>query len=123
MKTLNVLDFDSIEDFIDEIVNNVVDEDEYIANTVVCTYDLAIELMHKILAIKESFDSVDIDTSMTGFYYVTITSDFELYCQPICYDGKCMWNESEYTYIQECIPRKFEKYFGDKWKVIFGIKE
>jgi hypothetical protein len=79
--------------------------------------------VHRILAIKESFDSVDIDTSMTGFYYVTITSDFELYCQPICYDGKCMWNESEYTYIQECIPRKFEKYFGDKWKVIFGIKE
>lgn len=122
MKTLEVLDF-TIEDFIDEIVNNVADENEYTANTVVCTYDLAMELVHKILSIKESFDAVDMDTSMTGFYYVTITSDFELYCQPICYNGKCMWNESEYTYIQENVPQKFIKSFGDKWKVVFGISE
>ena len=119
---LDVLKFDSINDLIDKIINNVVDEDEYTVNTVVCTSDLAMKLVNKI-ATKESFDSVDLDTLMIGFYYVTITSDFELFCQPICYNGKCMWNEADYTYIQDIVPQHFVKYFGDEWKIIFGIKE
>jgi hypothetical protein len=122
MRTYSVIDID-LDSLVDEVVNNVINEEEYTTNTVVCDSELAVKLVAKILAIKDSFDAVDVDTSMTGFYYVTITSDFELFCQPICYDGKCMWNESDYTYVQDNIPQKFLKYLGNKWKVIFGIED
>lgn len=119
-----VIDFNSVTDLCEETINNVENEDEYTVCTIVANNKLAVELINKFLAIKGTFHVVsDNKIDHIGYYYVTITSDFELFCQPICYDGKCMWDESEYTYIQECVPWKFEKYFGDKWKIIFGISE
>lgn len=128
MKTLDVLDF-TIDDFVDEIVNNVVDEDKFTTNTVVCDSDLAMKLVQKILAIKESFDAKVIDFDVFDYkyeyYYVGITSDFELFCTPVfTNDGRPLrCDDSDYTYIQENVPEKLVDYFGDKWKIVFGISE
>ena len=123
---LDVLEFDTVDDLIDEVINNVLNEPEYTSCTVVADSKLATELVCKILAIKDSFDpaiitydSIDYD----GFYYVTVDSKCDVYCEPVCHDGVSFFNEADYTYIESNGPQALVKYFGDGYKVIFGINE
>ncbi len=126
MRTYSVIEL-STDDLVDEIVNNVANEEEYTTNTVVCDSEMAIKLVQKILAIKDSFDAQVINYDLYDYkykyYYVGITSDFELFCTPVfAEDGQPLrCDDSDYTYIQENVPQSLVEYFGDKWKVIFGI--
>ena len=121
---LETLDFDTVDDLVEEIVDNVINEEEYTSCTVVTDSKLAVELVHKILEIKDSFypaiityDSIDYD----GFYYVTVDSKCDVYCSQVINDGVPFLNESDYTYIQETVPKSLVEYFGDGYKVIFGL--
>ena len=74
---------------------------------------------------KESFDVPLIHYCKDDYdyYYVTITSDFELYVCPVYSDsGEPLLNDaSDYTYIQDTVKESLIKYCGDKWKIIFGF--
>lgn len=126
MKTLPVVDFDSIEDLIDEIIDNTINEEDYTTVTVVCNIDLVVELLHKLFAIDDTFSPafIDIDTlDYDGYYYLTVTSDCKVFCERVEHDGICYSNEADYTYIQDNTPQSMIKYFGNEWKIIFGIDE
>ena len=121
-----VIDFDSVEDLCEEITSNVVDEKEYTTCTIVADCKLVVELIHKLLAIKDSFyiklvsiNTVDYD----GSYYLTITSECEVYCSQVINDGIPFYNESDFTYIQEDTPESLVDYFGNGFKLIFGINK
>lgn len=120
----DVVDFDSVDDLCNEIINNVLNEQDYTTCTVVADNNLATELVHKILAIKDSFDLVtDCNIDTLGFYYVTVDSKCDVYCKLVINDNIPFLNESNYTYVQENVPEFLEKYFGNEYKLIFGISE
>lgn len=124
MKTLPIIDFADTDDFLCEVINDVADEKNE-SVTLVCDSDLTFELIQKVLAMKESFDAplIDYDRDDYGYYYVTITSDFELFVCPVYSDsGEPLLNDaSDYTYIQSNVSNDLLPYCGDKWKVIFGF--
>lgn len=114
----------SVDDLCNEVVNNVLNEQDYTTCTVVVTSTLAKELVHKILAIKDSFDLVtDCKIDAIGFYYVSVSSDCKLYCEPVFHDGIPFIDEASMTYIQENVPESLMKYFISDFKLIFGIEE
>lgn len=126
MKMLSIIDFDTTDDLVDELIDNTTNEEDYTMATVVCDTDLAVELLHKLFAIDDTFFPafIDIDTvDYDGYYYLTVTSDCEVFCERVEHDGVCYLNESHYTYIQDSVPESMVQYFGDEWKVIFGIDE
>ena len=126
MKTLPIIDFESTDDLVDELIENTVNEKDYTMATVVCNIDLAVELLHKLFAIDNTFfpTFIDIDTvDYDGYYYLTVTSNCEVSCGRVEHDGVCYLNEADYTYIQDSVPQSMVKYFGDEWKVIFGVNK
>jgi len=126
MKTLPIIDFESTDDLVDELIENTINEEDYTMATVVCDTDLAIELLHDLFAIDDTFSPafIDFDTvDYDGYYYLTVTSDCEVSCERVEHDGVCYLNEADYTYVQDSTPQSMIKYFGDEWKVIFGIDE
>ena len=126
MKTLPVINFNSTEDLIDEIIDNTINEEDYTTAIVVCDTDLVVELLHKLFAIDDTFSPafINIDTlDYDGYYYLTVASDCKVSCERVEHDGMCYSNEADYTYIQDSTPRNMIKYFGNKWKIIFRIDE
>ena len=119
-----VIDFDNASDLCKEVIDNVENEDKYTVCTIVTDSSLAIELINTILAIKDLFHVVSNNKiDHLGFYYITITSDYEIIYEPINYKNTVLTNEVDMTYIQSNVPESLMKYFYSDFKVIFGIKE
>ena len=124
MKLLQIVDFADVDSLLEEAINDVADEENE-SVTIVADSELTLELIEKIFAMKESFDVPLIHYCKDDYdyYYVTITSDFELYVCPVYSDsGEPLLNDaSDYTYIQDTVKESLIKYCGDKWKIIFGF--
>ena len=123
---IETLDFDTVDDFVDEIINNVLGEEDYVNCTTVANYELVNSIIRKLLIVDESFNlsMIDIDNiDYDDLYYLTITSDFKIYCEPIYYKGEQLLNESIYTYIHEDASWKVLDKLGNEFKCIFGIDE
>ena len=126
MKILPILNFDSLDEFLTEFIEDISDEDAYTSATVVCDIDMSLNLLRKLFEIDKKFypEFIDINTvDYDGYYYLSITSDLTVSCVAVEHNGTCYKNESDYTYIQDSVPQRMMKYFGNEWKVIFGIDE
>lgn len=126
MKILPILNFDSLDEFLTEFIEDISDEDAYTSATVVCDIDMSLNLLRKLFEIDKKFypEFIDINTvDYDGYYYLSITSDLTVSCVAVEHNGTCYKNESDYTYIQDSVPQRMVKNLGDNWKVIFGIDE
>ena len=126
MKTLNILDFESLDELVNELIEDISDEDEFTSATVVCDTDMAFKLLRRLFEIDKRFhpEFIDIDTvDYDGFYYLSIANNYTVSCEAINHNGTCYDSECNYTYIQDSVPQSMVKHFGNDWKVVFGIDE
>jgi len=86
MKTLNILDFESLDELVNELIEDISDEDEFTSATVVCDTDMAFKLLRRLFEIDKRFhpEFIDIDTvDYDGFYYLSIANNYTVSCEAI----------------------------------------
>ena len=130
-------DYTILEDVLTEIFEKInMGGKEYKTATVVCPYEIAMQLLKIILQNKElgeriNIESFSVDSDYEKEYYFTIGNDFDLWCEPAWYE------ENEYhkagylttggdsIYLYEECNWEILKYceVDDDDIVIFGLEE
>ena len=90
MKILPILNFDSLDEFLTEFIEDISDEDAYTSATVVCDIDMSLNLLRKLFEIDKKFypEFIDINTvDYDGYYYLSITSDLTVSCVAVEHNG------------------------------------
>jgi len=136
--TNNVKDYCCIHHFICEVVDEILDSNkDYTSTTIVANGELAQNLLRILLSL--TVDKTDgeflFNMGMVEFndieydkeYYISINSDFEVWCEPAYRKNKYgigyVFDEADYTYIHENSNFKILDKIESDNVTIFGFED
>lgn len=131
--TDNVKDYCCIYHFVEEIIGELFDTDkDFSSTTIVANGELAQDLIRLLLSTTmEDDDDFVFHMGMVDFnsieygkeYYISMNTDFEVWCEPAWHDGIYYTDEADYTYVYEDSDYKILDKVESDNITIFGFED